>query len=472
MKALAAAAATLSLMAAGADWRPRFHYSPFEGFMNDPNGLVYYSGEYHLFYQYNPYGDTWGHMSWGHAVSPNLAEWRGLLPAMRESGGFMIFSGSAVVDRGNTSGLCGKQDNCIVAIYTAHSDRSETQNIAYSRDDGRTFTPYERNPVLDLGRRDFRDPKVFWHAPTRRWIMAVALPPEHKALVFASRDLKKWEQAGEFGPAGAVEGVWECPDLIELPVDGGSSAWVFKVDSGAGRYWVGEFDGAVFRPSAGPIRIDYGNDFYAAQSFHDAPYGRRVWIGWMGNWRYANRTPTQGWRGEQSLARDLRLVRTASGLRLAQRPVPELRELRGRRYRDVGRFRGESFELTGEIELNGAAEAGFRVRTGGGATTVIGVRPREGQIFVDRTRSGEAGFSNEFANRSAAPLAASGRIRLDIWVDGSSVEVFADDGATVLTNLIYPPPGDTAVETYSVGGRARFEHVELWEMRPSVSRLR
>ena len=202
--------------------RPRIHFTPPRYFMNDPNGLVYYKGEYHLFYQHNPFGEEWGHMSWGHAVSRDMLHWQHLPVALSEEGGVMIFSGSAVVDTRNSSGLCqadGADHSCLIAIYSGDGLGKQTQNIAFSNDRGRTWTKYRGNPVIDLGRKDFRDPKVFWHAPTGRWIMVTVLADEHKVRLFGSSDLIKWETLSDFGPAGATGGAWECPDLFELPVE-------------------------------------------------------------------------------------------------------------------------------------------------------------------------------------------------------------------------------------------------------------
>src|SRR5262249_9220857 len=262
--------------------------------MNDPNGLVFFEGEYHLFYQHNPFGDRWGHMSWGHAVSPDMLHWKHLPVTLREENGIMVFSGSAVVDWKDTSGFCGGRP-CLVAIYTGHQEHLQTQNVAYSTDRGRTFTKYRGNPVIDLGLKDFRDPKVFWHEPTARWIMAAVLPDLHKVRFFASRDLKRWETLSDFGPAGATGGVWECPDLYPLPVEGepGAPRWLLDVDinpggpqgGSAGQYFVGTFDGTRFvndNPAETTLWVDHGKDFYATQSFSDIPPrdGRRIWMGW------------------------------------------------------------------------------------------------------------------------------------------------------------------------------------------------
>ena len=216
--------------------RPQFHFSPREHWTNDPNGLVFFEGEYHLFFQYNPFGDKWGHMSWGHAVSKDLLHWQQLPVALPEEHGVMIFTGSVVVDETNTSGFCTGGKPCMVAIWTGHSAKTatkpslQTQNIAYSNDRGRTWTKYRSNPVLNLNLTDFRDPKVLWWAPAKRWVMAVSLPLEHKILFYGSTDLKRWKRLSEFGPAGSTKGAWECPELFEAPLDGkNGTRWVLKV---------------------------------------------------------------------------------------------------------------------------------------------------------------------------------------------------------------------------------------------------
>ena len=259
--------------------RPRYHFTPPQNFMNDPNGLVFYDGEYHLFYQYNPFGDVWGHMSWGHAVSTDLIHWEHLPVALHEDDKGMIFSGSAVVDWQNTSGF-GKDNNPPLDRYLHRSHRSEqTQKPRLQPDRGRTWTKYAGNPVIAIGARDFRDPKVFWHEPTRQWIMVTVLADQHKVRFDGSPDLRHWTHLSDFGPAGAIDGAWECPDLFPLAVEGQPELkkWVLKVDAlkGTGaQYFIGEFDGTRFindAPDDQILRVDYGNDFYAAQSWSDMP---------------------------------------------------------------------------------------------------------------------------------------------------------------------------------------------------------
>lgn len=333
-------------------WRPQFHFTPERNWMNDPNGMVFHDGEYHLFYQYNPLGDTWGHMSWGHAVSRDLLRWEHLPLAIPETNAVMAFSGSAVVDHRNTSGFGSIHNPPLVAIYTGHHTDRPLQNqwVAYSTDRGRTWTPYAGNPVLDIGAADFRDPKVFWHEPTARWIMVVSWPVERKVRFYASPDLKSWSHLSDFGPAGSTTGIWECPDLFPLRIEGNRSrktAWTLVVNVGSGapaggsgcQYFVGDFDGTRFVLDAGTpapgaeapaLWADYGRDFYAAVSWSDIPRqdGRRLWLGWMSNWEYAQNVPTSPWRSAMTVPRELALRTTPAGLRLLQRPVRELERLR------------------------------------------------------------------------------------------------------------------------------------------------
>ncbi|GAC1683517.1 MAG: hypothetical protein NVS9B3_01470 [Gemmatimonadaceae bacterium] len=488
-------------------YRPQFHFTPAVNWMNDPNGLVYFGGEYHLFYQYNPLGDRWGHMSWGHAVSRDLAHWRHLPVAIPEADSVMAFSGSAVVDWKNSSGFGRGGEPPVVAIYTGHRATNQSQHLAYSNDRGRSWTRYAGNPVLDIGAADFRDPKVFWHAPQQRWVMVVALPPQHKVRLYGSPDLKEWTALSDFGPAGATGGAWECPDLFELPVDGNPThtRWVLIVNLNPGgvaggsgtQYFVGDFDGtrfAVDEPraasatgslvpaglsSAAPaLWADYGKDFYAAVSWSDIPRadGRRIWMGWMNNWQYGTEIPTAPWRSAQSLPRTLALRSTTDGVRLVQHPVRELRRLRGRRTHVAARalpvgetplaprgVAGTALELVAELEVGTAHEAGIKVRMGHGQETVIGVDAAAGQIFVDRTRSGESAFHRDFSGRHSAPLATDhGRVRLHIFVDWSSVEVFAGDGRVVITDQIFPDGESDGVALYAKGGSARLLSLDAW----------
>ncbi len=479
-------------------YRPQFHFTPEINWTNDPNGLVYHEGEWHLFYQYNPFGDLWGHMSWGHAVSPDLLRWKHLDVALPEEDGFMIYSGSAVVDGDNTSGFGRNGKPPMVAVYTSRTETDQHQSIAYSIDRGRTWTKYSGNPVIDIDEAAFRDPKVFWHKQTKKWIMAVVLANRRKVRFYGSPDLKSWEHLSDFGPAGAHPvSNWECPDLFELPIEGeaGATKWIFQVDSGQGhpwvgsgcQYFVGEFDGKTFRndnPPETALWLDWGRDFYAAQSYSNVPAqdGRRIVIGWINNWMYARKIPTSPWRGGQSIPRELTLRRFQEGLRLTQRPVRETESLRGQDLqlanisietanREIERrkFDGDALEIQAEIDLGSAAEVGFRVRQGEGEgkaeETLIGYTIDPAEVYVDRTKSGEVDFDATFAGRHSARLsAAAGRVNLRILVDRSVVEVFAGDGRVAITDRIFPKSSSKGISLYANGGSARIIELKMWKL--------
>lgn len=315
-------------------WRPAFHFTPQKNWINDPNGLVYYEGEYHLFYQYNPQGKDWGHMSWGHAVSSDLLNWTELPVAMPERD-YMIFSGCALVDRHNCIGIETGGKPALVALYTAHrSDpESQVQNLAYSLDHGRSWIDHPANPVIDRGLAHFRDPKVFWHAETDAWVMVVALPREHKVAIYRSENLLEWQLASEFGPAGKTGGQWECPDLLNLRVESENrSVWMLKVDvdrafigsvNGA-QIFFGTFDGYTFTAyDAAGQPGDFGADFYAAQSWSDLSEedGDPIWLAWMSNHQSGPRYPTHPWRGAMTLPRSLTAGHEGGHWQLRQRPV-------------------------------------------------------------------------------------------------------------------------------------------------------
>ncbi|MDL2356297.1 MAG: glycoside hydrolase family 32 protein [Pseudomonadota bacterium] len=515
--------------------RPQLSYSPARNWMNDPNGLVYHDGEYHLFYQYNPNGDEWGDMSWGHAVSADLVHWSELPVALtveKDALGAItqsFFSGSAVVDHANSSGLGENGQAPMVAVYTsvypgamtlANGTRvrqgQQSQSLAYSADRGRSWTQYAGNPVLALPPaahhdeyREFRDPKVFWYAPHAKWVMVVVLAMQHKALWYASKDLIEWQFMSEFGPVSAIGGVWECPDLFELAVDGDAAnrKWVLLINLNPGgpaggsgaQYFIGQFDGQRFladpaapgnaaragepvvltaQPGDKVHWLDYGADFYAAVSWNDAPDGRRVLIGWMSNWLYARQVPTAPWRSAQSVAREVTLRSIDGQVRLVQQPVAAFDQLR----RDVLlAATGEpiadgvtALAPTGagaiDIELlldpGTALRAGVLVHTGAnGDQTAIGYDRALGQVYVDRSRSGDASFSDIFAARHAAPVALrDGAIRLRILVDGASVTVFAGDGEAVLTSQIFPAAGSDGLGAFAEGGQATLRHLTAWPL--------
>lgn len=465
--------------------RPRYHFTPHQNFMNDPNGLVFYGGEYHLFYQHNPFGDVWGHMCWGHAVSTDLIHWEHLPIALHEDNYGMIFSGSAVVDRQNTSGFGNNNHPPLITIYTSHSEMQQTQNIAYSLDRGRTWTKYAGNPVIAIGARDFRDPKVFWHDLTKRWIMVSVLSDQHKVRFDSSPDLKHWSNLSDFGPAGAVDGMWECPDFFSLPVDGNpeQSKWVLKVDAlkGTGaQYFIGEFDGTRFIHDAADdqiLRVDHGNDFYAAQSWSDVPNERRIWIGWLNNWHYANLIPTSPWRGLFSIPREVRLRQYSEGIRLIQKPIKELEELRQSNFHatdtHIDTINSQltklkidnSLELHAEFTPGTAREFGIKICTDEAEETVIGYEAREQEIFLDRRHSGDSTFFADFdAVHGASLMPEQGKISMTIFVDSCSVEVFANDGRVVISDLIFPKAQNVTVELFARDGDVHLNKIDLWKL--------
>ncbi len=481
--ALAVSTHPAPLAAQGEPHRPQYHFTPAKNWMNDPNGMVYYDGEWHLFYQFNPFGNTWGHMSWGHAVSKDLVRWQHLPVAIPEEGGIMAFSGSAVVDWKNTSGFGKNGKPPMVAIYTGHRDGRQDQRIAYSTDRGRSWTRYAGNPVLDLKKADFRDPKVFWHAASSRWVMAVVLSPEHTVQFYTSPNLKQWTLASTFGPAGSTDGIWECPDLFELPVEGGGTRWVLIVNMNPGgpaggsgtQYFVGTFDGTRF-VAEGDVRTprwaDYGADFYAGVSWNDVPAsdGRRVWLGWMSSWTYAQAVPTTPWRSGMTVARTLALRATNDGLRLVQRPVRELETLRAGAPR---RFMGGSFVQASawlsqqrdlppllDVELTLASitprtPVELRLTTGGDATgegIVLALDPANHRLTIDRRRAGTVDFHKDFAAVHTAPLrVANGEVTLRLLLDAASLELFAQGGEVVMSELFFPT-GSTRTLSLSASG--------------------
>lgn len=426
--------------------RPRWHFTPASTWMNDPNGLVQVDGLYHLFFQCNPEGLDWGNMSWGHASSPDLLTWTEHRIALRHTGDEAVFSGSVVVDRDNTSGLGEDGRPPLVALYTSHyldpSPRhgTQAQSLAWSTDAGMTWTRHPDNPVLCRGSSDFRDPKVFRHA-SGSWVMVAVEAVERQVVVYGSADLLRWEHLSTFGPLGSVEGVWECPDLFELPVGTGPErAWVMVVSVGEGgpaggsgtQYFAGDFDGRTFTPTDGETGrwLDLGPDHYAAVSF-DNTGDRRLMIGWASNWVYARQTPTPTWRSSMSLAREVTLERSPTGLpRLHQRPVLPPDGLGQHRFTVPAR-RARTLTLT--------------TAAGRDPLTVTVDRP-QGVLRLDRSACGDTAFAPTFAAVVEAPLpeeAAAGEdvVRdLDVLVvvDASIVEVYVLDGALTVTAQVFP----------------------------------
>jgi fructan beta-fructosidase len=463
-------------------YRPKFHFSPVAEWMNDPNGLVYFEGEYHLFYQHHPYGTDMGSMHWGHAVSRDLMTWEHLPIALAPDQSGMIFSGSAVVDWNDTTGFFGGKPG-LVAIFTHHnpeSVRKQTQSIAYSHDSGRTWIKYEGNPVISSDKyEDFRDPKVFWHEETMRWVMILACG--QTVCLYHSPNLIEWTFSSEFGEGiGSHDGVWECPDLFTLPVDGDRTKlkWVLLVSIGnepdikegsRTQYFTGHFDGRTFVPdeASQTIRwLDYGRDNYAGVSWSDIPEedGRRICVGWMSNWKYANMTPTQSWRGAMTIPRELTLESRNGEAALIQRPVLELErfrtlliEVEGEAVNELNLLlkdqQLETYEIAAEFELaQGIDSIGFKLRTSEQEETVAGYSVKDSAVFVDRTRSGVVDFHEHFPGKHQAVMLPDQQcLQLRIIVDRSSVEVFAGDGLIAITDLIFPSSSSLGLSFFCNG---------------------
>ena len=414
--------------------RPCYHYAAAANWLSDPNGLVHHKGEWHLFYQYNPQGEDWGHMSWGHAVSPDLASWTELPVALEDDAQYLIFSGSAVIDEAGSAGF-GK--DAMVAVYTGAETRDKPQQVqclAHSNDDGRTWHKFPGNPVLDRDMADFRDPNVFWHAGTQRWIMVVVLSNEQRALIYASHDLKQWLEMSVVYGAGAPGEIWECPLLIELPIEGTDERrWLFKVDvlrgaPGSGAlYQTGTFDGIRFipdGPSLDPIWqvADMGRDFYAAIAWHEPrdAAGRPVWIGWMGNHAYQGRLPKLGWRGAMSLPRRLSLRRTDKGLVLRQEAEPAAIANVVKADPAAG-----SLPIVSRLDLPGGRDFALRLSDQDGRQLLI---ERRGAAMLMVRRDpvwAVLDASQSMQITSAAPLT--------LWLDHGSVELIAADGLLCAT---------------------------------------
>ena len=465
-------------------FRPTYHFSPLYGWMNDPNGMVYKDGEYHLFYQYNPYGSKWGNMSWGHAISQDLVNWKHLPVAIAPDALGTIFSGSAVVDFDNTAGFGA---GAIIAIYTQNSDR-QVQSIAYSTDNGRTFTKYENNPVLTSEARDFRDPKVFWYEGTKRWIMVLAVGQEMQ--IFSSPNLKDWTFESRFGEGqGAHGGVWECPDLFELPVEGtNDKKWVLLCNLNPGgpfggsatQYFVGSFNGKEF-VNESPSKtkwMDWGKDHYATVTWSDAPDNRRIAIAWMSNWQYANDVPTSQYRSPNSVPRDLGLFTVGGETYLQSAPSPELQKLR-----DISKKR--SFSVHGtrtvkamipvnegayEIELSiknlHADVIGFRLYNDKGEEVDMQYDMKENRFSMVRCKSGDVGFNENFpALTWTAVESGKNELKLHFFVDKSSVEAFGDGGRFAMTNQVFPSEPYNHIDFYSNGGAYKVDSFIVYRLK-------
>lgn len=492
--------------------RPRFHFSPSANWMNDPNGMVYYEGEYHLFYQYYPDSNVWGPMHWGHAVSRDLVSWEHLPIALYPDSNGYIFSGSAVVDWNNSSGLGKDGRPPLVAIFTYHNSEGEktgrsdfqTQGIAYSNDKGRTWIKYPGNPVIPNAEniRDFRDPKVRWHEESKQWVMIFAANDHLK--MWGSPDLIHWKLLSNFGKEwGAHSGVWECPDMFPIQVEGGDDTkWVIlsSINPGgpsggsATQYFVGEFDGEKFTLDPGfakmvakgkGVWLDGGRDNYAGVTWSDIPAsdGRRLFMGWMSNWDYAQVVPTTVWRSAMTLPRELTLHKMPAGYWIFSLPAKELLALRDTRATIPSAAIEDTLDL--DSTLNGISPASMELRldfvhsgpkadfgvelsNNAGDIYTIGFNAATNRWYSDRSKSGKNDFSESFAGlvpASAARISDSKTVRFHLFFDASSAELFADDGANVLTSIFFPQKPFSKVKIYSGNGKVKLIGGEAFGLR-------
>lgn len=481
--------------------RPQFHFTPEKSWMNDPNGMVYYDGEYHLFYQYFPDSTVWGPMHWGHAVTKDLISWEHLPIALYPDSLGYIFSGSAVADVNNTAGFKNGSETPLVAMFTSHDIEGEkagkmdyeTQSIAYSTDKGRTWTKYAANPVLkNPGRKDFRDPKVSWHEPSQRWVLVFAAGDE--VLFYNAPNLKDWTQTGSFGKnMGAHGGVWECPDLFPLTVND-TTKWVLLVSINPGgpnggsatQYFVGDFDGKTFKndnPDATELWIDYGTDNYAGVTWANVSEkdGRRLFLGWMSNWLYAQVVPTESWRSAMTLPRTLELRQTPQGFRVISTPVKELEKLRDKSANLSATTVQDELDLSAttgitsttselilefDLEKTKADDFGVELSNTKGETFRIGYQSKENQFYADRRNAGKMNFSDQFAGLHIAPRLSDDRtLQLHFFIDVASIELFADAGSTVMTELFFPTEDFTKVKIFAKNGTAALTTGKVWRLK-------
>jgi len=463
-------------------YRPGYHFSPPENWMNDPNGLVYANGQYHLYFQYNPYSIRDEHLSWGHAVSTDLVHWVNLPVAIWEYNNTMIFSGSAIVDKNNVSGLCvPSQYDCILAFYCAQTT-IETQAVAYSSDNGRSFTQYKGNPIIDIGSNAFRDPKVIWYEAGKKWIMATVLADKFQIRFYESTNLLNWTQLSDFGPEGTTEMCWEDPDLYLMTVENtGEQKWVLSHSVGNHvQYFIGDFNGTHFinsNPKDMVLSIDQGIDFYAGVTYNHVPDGRILMVAWASNLGYI--VPTTPWKGQTTVVRQLRLHKYPEGIRIAQNPVEELENIRyfPSHYDDLHILPGETIlnlkggqldiEVTFLMPSNGSQTSAFGIKVFAGKyqETVIGYDMSLRSLYLDRRNSGLKNFSSIFARRKDAPLEPeNGRIQFRLLVDQDIVEVFGNNGKVAMSALIYPDPAENQVLAYSIGGNVTIATLDTYYM--------
>jgi len=472
-------------------FRPAFHHSPLYGWMNDPNGMFYKDGVWHLYYQYNPYGSKWQNMTWGHSSSKDLVKWEHHPLAIEPNGLGSVFSGSSVVDSNNTAGF-GK--DAIVSLYTS-ADVSQIQSLAHSNDNGETFEIYPGNPVITL-ESEARDPNMFWDEKNNRWVLSLAHALDHEMLFFTSPDLKEWTLRGAFGKGlGCQDGVWECPDLFKLKVDGtDQEKWMLICNINPGgpfggsatQYFIGNFDGKTFtadKDAAGNVPtkwMDYGKDHYATVSFSNAPGNRRTVIGWMSNWQYAAEVPTLQFRSANTLPREVGIFKGSDGqLYASSAPSPEVDLLREKLQRKVSSFSigsgNRSYalpslcEIDFEINPKKASAVSLSLGNSRGEKVVMTYDIKAGTLSFDRRDSGITDFSQDFPAVTTAPVhTGTDRLSLRIFIDRSSIEVFEKDGKMAMTNLVFPNEPYDKISFSSSDGKAEIKNLCIYSIRPQL----
>lgn len=472
-------------------FRPLFHHTPEYGWMNDPNGMFYKDGVWHLYYQYNPYGSKWQNMSWGHSTSSDLVNWEHKPVALRPDGLGSIFSGSCVVDTYNTAGM-GKDE--VIALYTS-AGTSQMQSMAHSSDGGITFDVYPANPVITL-ESEARDPNMFWNERTGEWNLVLAHALDHEMLFFTSPDLKEWTLQSAFGKGiGAQDGVWECPDLFELPVEGtDEKKWVLICNINPGgpfggsavQYFVGDWDGKKFTADTLPDGsiptkwLDYGKDNYALVSWSGAPDGRRTAIGWMSNWQYAADVPTMQYRSANTLPREIGLFQGPDGeVYASSAPSPELLGMRGKLTESASRInagsKARSFrlpeandgvcEILMDIDAAKADNVTLTLSNKAGDEVVMTYDRKASQFSFDRTRSGIVDFSESFPAITVSPTyEKNGKISLRVFIDRSSIELFGNEGRFVMTNLVFPTQPYSTLSVAS-SGNAKISNLKIFSVK-------
>lgn len=489
------------------DFRPNFHFTPEKNWMNDPNGMFYFNGYFHLFFQHYPDDNVWGPMHWGHAISNDMISWKEQPIAIYPDEKGYIFSGSAVVDKNNTSGFGKNGKTPIVAIFTYHDPKGEkkgdidyqSQAIAYSLDEGQTWTKYESNPVIENpGIKDFRDPKVTWDGIHQQWIMVLAT--YEKTLFYTSKDLKNWTRQSDFGEGiGAHGGVWECPDFFPMYVgDTNELKWVLiqslnpgGYNGGSGtQYFVGDFDGKTFTPveqmqdlgEKHPYWMDFGKDNYAGVTWANIPEenGRTLFLGWMSNWQYAQKVPTETWRSAMTVARELKLEKIDGKYIISSVPVQELQSYRSKKYKDQNiQIDGLTKIIDSEkIALNSAEirfkisdlkekKYQFKLSNSTGEELLFGYDNSDKEFFINRSKAGQVDFSEEFASKiSTAPRISTAK-NLDgtIIIDQTSIELFFDGGKTVMTEIFFPNHPWETLSVQSVDGSFTLNEIEAYQLK-------